>query len=122
MVICPTEVHAAVCYYSRCIEPAACLKRGSGDPLGALLRGIVYIFAALVFLPDLETPDVINQATSDYRGEMDLLAGLIEDRCGTGRQYEARAKYLYQEFTQWCDENSENPWTQRTVGLRLGDR
>jgi putative DNA primase/helicase len=70
----------------------------------------------------LQTPEVVRQSTSDYRGEMDLLAVFIEDCCLTGEKYQALARYLYQAFTRWCGENGERVWTQRTFGLRLRER
>jgi len=70
----------------------------------------------------LKTSGIMREAVSEYRGEMDLLASFIKDQCLTGPRYEARSKYLYQAFTQWCTENGEKAWSQRTFGLRLRER
>ena len=70
----------------------------------------------------LQTPEIVKRSTNDYRGEMDLLAGFIEDSCVTGIKYETRAASLYQAITRWCEENGERPWTQSTFGLRLKER
>ena len=70
----------------------------------------------------LDTPDKVKRATAAYQGEMDLMAIFIEDCCILGTKYEATGGALYQSFSAWCERNGEKPWTQRTFGMRLGER
>ncbi|MBU1699754.1 MAG: hypothetical protein KJ970_09965 [Candidatus Eisenbacteria bacterium] len=68
-----------------------------------------------------EPPEVIT-ATEGYREEMDQLSGFIADRCLEGDREHVTARELYSSYREWCEENGENPITQKMLGLVLKDR
>jgi phage/plasmid-associated DNA primase len=64
----------------------------------------------------------VRQATQDYRDEMDVLAGFIEDRCVVSGDARAGATALYQEYAAWRRDSGENEETQKRFGTRLSER
>jgi putative DNA primase/helicase len=51
-----------------------------------------------------------------------VLAQFIEDRCTLHADLSAQATELYSAYTDWCDENGERAWKQRTFGMRMAER
>jgi putative DNA primase/helicase len=70
----------------------------------------------------LAPPPAVTNATSDYRAEMDVMGGWIDDSCISIEVAVAGATELYNNYTKWCHDNGEQPITQRTFGLSLGER
>ena len=70
----------------------------------------------------LEVAEKVKVATAQYRLEMDVLAGFLEDCCLIGPRYEATSKDLYIAYTAWCEANGEQVMTQIALGLRLEER
>jgi len=70
----------------------------------------------------LDAPEEVRKATEAYRTEMDTLAAFIEDRCVVREGLVAPATRLYKRYQMWCDDAGEKPHTQRTFGVKLGER
>jgi putative DNA primase/helicase len=70
----------------------------------------------------LHDPDEVLRATSDYRREMDVLAGFLSDCCEEDPNHWDYARDLYASYKRWCDENGERAEAQRKFGGRLGER
>lgn len=70
----------------------------------------------------LGVPDVVVQATNEYRSDMDVLGGWINDRCVISPEMATPAKELYASYTSWCDENGEHAMAQQALGRRLKER
>jgi P4 family phage/plasmid primase-like protien len=70
----------------------------------------------------LRAPDEVRQATSEYRAEMDLLAGFFEDCCVVHRNAEVGATDLYNTYKSWAETSGERIETQRKFGTRLAER
>jgi putative DNA primase/helicase len=70
----------------------------------------------------LGSPDEVKQATDDYRGEMDILGGFINDCCVLSKDVEGTAKELYESYSKWAEANGEKPVSPRTFGVRLAER
>jgi putative DNA primase/helicase len=70
----------------------------------------------------LRAPDEVRRATSEYRAEMDVLAGFLGECCETGPELWDYAKDLYTSYKRWCGETGERPETQRKFGERLRER
>jgi putative DNA primase/helicase len=70
----------------------------------------------------LGTPDEVRQATESYRGEMDTIAGFLEDRCVLHQRAQTLAKPLYEAYTAWCKEGNEPALSQREVAQYLKHR
>lgn len=64
----------------------------------------------------------VTSATSEYRLEMDVLAGFINERCVVSKKAWAPATPLYEAYQSWCLENGEEPEKQRNFGRRLRER
>lgn len=68
----------------------------------------------------LGVPREVRAATGEYREEMDVLGGFLDDCCArTGR---VGAKELYQAYLSWCEANGEKPISQRQFGLKMAER
>jgi len=70
----------------------------------------------------LEKPGTVEEATQQYREEMDTLAAFFEDRCVIHPNAEVGATRLYQYYQIWCDKAGEKWETQKAFGMRLGER
>lgn len=70
----------------------------------------------------LSVPKVIADATQSYRTEMDVIAAFISDCCVTSPTAVVSSGDLYDAYKAWCDDNGERVITQRTFGMKLGDR
>ncbi len=70
----------------------------------------------------LGLPDEVKNATADYRQEMDLLGGFLEDRCIVEEQAEVTTRELYEAYENWCGVNGEKPIGKNAMGTSLGER
>ena len=70
----------------------------------------------------LGEPEEVAAATGQYRAEMDVLAGFIEDRCVEHPRASVGATPLYEEYKRWCEDTGERPEKQTKFGLRLRER
>ncbi|GAX07084.1 phage primase [Secundilactobacillus pentosiphilus] len=52
-------------------------------------------------------PQIVQQASKDYRNEMDVTSEFIEECCTTGKHETVRASQLYQRYKQWANDNSQ---------------
>ena len=67
----------------------------------------------------LKAPDVILNATDEYRGEMDVIGNFIKERCVQGKEYTIRIRELYKAYSDWCDDNKEHAVSERFFTMRL---
>jgi putative DNA primase/helicase len=67
----------------------------------------------------LGEPVEVQQATSQYRTEMDTLHSFTNERCERGAQYSVPAANIYDGYKKWCEFTLEQPMTQQKFGLRL---
>lgn len=77
----------------------------------------------LAWLRDgLSMPARVEQATSAYRSEMDVLADWLQDRCVIEPDAECYSGDLYQSYKAWCDAAGEKPKSQKWLAMRLSER
>jgi putative DNA primase/helicase len=69
----------------------------------------------------LKTPNVIINATDEYRVEMDIIGNFIKERCILGEGYAIRARELFKCYQEWCNENKEHSSCERLFSMRLQD-
>jgi putative DNA primase/helicase len=62
----------------------------------------------------LNPPDSIKAATAEYRVEMDILSGFIDDRCTFQSSEKTAVGELYEAFKKWSDVAC-----QETVGKKI---
>jgi putative DNA primase/helicase len=67
----------------------------------------------------LDAPDVIRNATEEYRNEMDVLGTFIKECCVQGPECTVRARELFRAYQEWCEENNEHACSERFLSLRL---
>jgi putative DNA primase/helicase len=70
----------------------------------------------------LGMPEMIRQATSKYRSEMDVIGRFVDECCCVGPNVSARGKNLYKNYQNWCQESGEDPVNVMTFGLRLTEK
>jgi len=70
----------------------------------------------------LGEPAEVSEATAAYRREMDILADFIDESCVVGPQEVVEAGQLYRVFKAWCENNGEEPLTQKKLGEKLRER
>ena len=70
----------------------------------------------------IPTPQAVQEATNQYRDEMDVLSGWIADECVLGSDKSATARDLYRSYHNWCEAAGEKPLAQRWFGARLVER
>lgn len=64
----------------------------------------------------------IQNATDEYRTEMDTISAFIAECCIEGDGYKAKASELYQCYREWCDKNGERYVSQRDMAAYLTDK
>lgn len=87
--------------------------------LNWMIRGLVdYLEGGLA------EPDIILNATQEYRAESDPVGTFLSECClVTGQETEfTTSKDLIEAFNFWLDEKGETKWGGRTVSLRLKDK
>ncbi len=70
----------------------------------------------------LGAPAEIENANSQYRGEMDVIGAFISDRCELGEYFREASGALYEDYSKWCKECGEHAITQRMFGQRMIER
>jgi putative DNA primase/helicase len=67
----------------------------------------------------LKPPDVVEQATDQYREEEDILLSFIEDTCVKGPNYHIRANDFYSHYKQWMLNNGLKPMSGTKFGQKM---
>lgn len=73
-------------------------------------------------LDGLQEPEIVKAATAEYRGDMDILGGFLEDRCDLGDDHVEAASDLYKGYQEWLKTTGSEGVPARTFGLKLGER
>ncbi len=69
----------------------------------------------------LKQPKAVEDATKEYRSEMDVMSAFLDDCCviGAGRE---KTSDLYQAYAKWSDENNEYKMSSRKFGREMAKR
>lgn len=68
----------------------------------------------------LNPPLEVTKATTEYQNESDIVAEFVDDYQIKKSDTFVTAKFLYEKFMQWFDENySEKPITQQMFGRKM---
>lgn len=70
----------------------------------------------------LNPPEVVSQATLEYRNSEDLLLQFVEERCITGPNYETAAQALYNAYKAWAMDNNLKPMSGTAFGRKMGEK
>ena len=71
------------------------------------------------FAEGLKTPNIIINATDEYRVEMDVIGNFIKERCVQQPGVSIKARELFKCYQEWCDDHNEHAVSERFLGLRL---
>ena len=65
-------------------------------------------------------PPAVEEATAEYRAEMDTFTKFLKECCEQDQKGETSAKSLYEAYARWCDDlGVAFPVTKKEVGRRL---
>ena len=70
----------------------------------------------------LNPPEVVLEATREYRSEMDVLGNYLEDNTVKSVGSTIACKTLYENYQNWCKENGHGPYSKNKFGRRLYER
>lgn len=70
----------------------------------------------------LKPPADIQRATTEYRQEMDVIGGFIEECCDMQSGYSVNATELFKAYTKWAKDMNEHQFTQTQFGRKIGDK
>jgi P4 family phage/plasmid primase-like protien len=71
----------------------------------------------------LGIPEEVEQATQEYRADMDMFGQFLLDCCIQRRDVSITSKDLYSAYLEWCNEQGiRQPWTQKVMGRSLVER
>ena len=70
----------------------------------------------------LNPPDVVLEATREYRSEMDVLGTYLEENTIKSVGSCISCKELYEDYRKWCEENGNSPYSKNKFGRRLYER
>ena len=70
----------------------------------------------------LAVPQAVRAATDNYRVEMDVFAGFLEDRCTLAKNAWVSSSDLYHAYREWSEEAGERYETEQVFGKRLTER
>jgi putative DNA primase/helicase len=67
----------------------------------------------------LQIPKSIQNATEDYRGEMDVIGNFVIECCILDVRFSIRVRELFKAYQDWCNQNNEHACSERFLSLRL---
>jgi putative DNA primase/helicase len=67
----------------------------------------------------LKTPEIIVNATDEYRGEMDVIGNFIREECVQNPAVSIRVRELFKAYQEWCEASNEHDCSERFFGFRL---
>jgi putative DNA primase/helicase len=67
----------------------------------------------------LAPPNIVSDATDEYRAEMDVIGNFIKERCVQNPADSIKARELFKNYQDWCDDHNEHACNERFFGLRL---
>lgn len=70
----------------------------------------------------LNPPDLVLEATREYRSEMDVLGSYLEENTIKSSGTTTACKNLYENYKNWCQENGHSPYSKNKFGRRLYER
>ena len=70
----------------------------------------------------LKQSRAVLDMTRDYRREMDVISGFIDDRCEVGEGFCAKSSELYSAYSAWCEVNTEYKMSNTKFSVELEKR
>jgi len=70
----------------------------------------------------LKRPKIVEDASKEYREEMDVTAAFINDCCVRGINKRVKAKDFYQAYKTWANENGQYEMNSTKFGKEMGNK
>ena len=70
----------------------------------------------------LKTPKCLEEALADYKNEMNVLSAYLSQRCQDFSGYETQASVLYEDYKNWCKNNTEYLMSETKFGREMTKR
>ena len=70
----------------------------------------------------LGMPKAVELATAQYREEMDLIQGFLNDYCIVGPTHSVKSQQLYDAYRQWAEANGHGVYSQTRFSLTLSEK
>jgi putative DNA primase/helicase len=70
----------------------------------------------------LGIPPEVIEATNEYRSDMDLIGGFIDECCVQESNVQVSSKILYQAYSNWCENSGEFQLKQNWFGRKLREK
>jgi putative DNA primase/helicase len=70
----------------------------------------------------LGTPPEVIEATNEYRSDMDLIGGFIDECCVQESNVQVSSKNLYQAYSNWCENSGEVHLKKNWFGRKLREK
>lgn len=106
--------------------PARLHKNGQmGSLLKQELPGILAwaVKGCLIWQRDeLDIPQKVKQATSEYFDEMDVIGAFLGETCITGASYKTSYQTIYAAYKMWCEQMNEYTLKARDFAKSLEER
>ena len=69
----------------------------------------------------LQEPNLVKQATQEFRSDSDILNDWLEDFTTTGLNEWAEGGSLFNSYNTWCINNSTRPMSRNSFGRRISE-
>lgn len=70
----------------------------------------------------LKQPKAVLNMTREYRREMDVISGFLDDRCEVGEGFSAKSSELYAAYSAWCESNTEYKMSNTKFSVEMDKR
>lgn len=70
----------------------------------------------------LKRPAIVEEASKEYREEMDVTAAFINDCCERGINKQIKAKDLFVAYKNWAEENGQYAMNSTKFGKEMGNK
>ena len=70
----------------------------------------------------LKQPRAVLDMTREYRREMDVISGFLDDRCEVGEGFSAKSSELYAAYSAWCEANTEYKMSNTKFSVEIDKR
>ena len=70
----------------------------------------------------LQDPEVVQDASKQYRENMDPLEAFLNECCAAGRNYEIKARPLYDAYHDWAKKSNEHLMSMTKFGREMAKK
>jgi P4 family phage/plasmid primase-like protien len=71
---------------------------------------------------ELSVPDAVQNATNEYREDMDIIGNFIEECCVMSRNESVTCNQLYEAYKEWTKQAGHLPCSKNKFGRKISER